>query len=131
HQARTHARCRPRRPRRPSRCRPAARPRRRGRPGDLQTLDGIGPWTAAHVWVRAAGTVDTLPLHQPRCPAPAARLDGRSGSLGRAALVARAEPWRPFRTWTMVLIRYALGPNPDAAMARRAPSCRLAELPVV
>jgi len=91
----------------------------------LRTLEGVGPWTAAAIWLRGTGVRDSLAAEEPRCLAAAARLDGKSAPLTPAELATRAEPWRPYRTWVIVLLRFALGPNPGE-VARPPRATRLA-----
>ena len=88
----------------------------------LRSLRGIGPWTAGHVLVRGAGTVDELPLEEPRvaravgeayalCPAPT-----------RATIVRLAEAWRPFRTWVVVRLVTELSAEGWRAPRRARPA---------
>ncbi len=66
----------------------------------LQALPGVGPWTAAHVWMRGAAPRDALPVHEERV------LRGFSLAYGvdAAEFAKRAEAWRPFRMWVGVLL---------------------------
>jgi DNA-3-methyladenine glycosylase II len=75
---------------------------------DLQTLKGIGPFYAQLVYVRASGVADALSdeSHALRSVARFYRLDGPPDPATFAEL---AEPWRPYRTWAMVLLRVAGG----------------------
>jgi len=70
---------------------------------DLRRLPGIGPFYAALVQVRATGATDILPVDEPRSLAAAGELYGQP--FTQRDLEARAEQWRPFRTWATVLIR--------------------------
>jgi DNA-3-methyladenine glycosylase II len=70
---------------------------------ELQTLEGIGPFFAMLVLVRSTGHADVLAENEPRLLRCVAHYYGRDD------LPALAEPWRPFRTWAGVLIRYAGG----------------------
>lgn len=72
----------------------------------LRELPGIGPFWSGAVVVRGLGLADVWPVDEPRAMAAAARLYGMS-QLDRATYDRLAEPWRPFRTWALVLIRYA------------------------
>ena len=56
---------------------------------ELQTLRGIGPWAASHIYFRGAAPRDGLPTAEPRV------LHG----------LASAYRWRPFRMWVCVLLR--------------------------
>lgn len=71
----------------------------------LQRLDGIGPFYATLIQVRSTGVTDVLPTNEPRVLACATELYGEP--IDQAALEARAQRWRPWRTWACVLIRAA------------------------
>ena len=78
---------------------------------DLQSIPGIGPFYSALIVVRASGFADVLPVNEPK----ALEMAGRAVRLGAAAIGGRSskrwpKPWRPFRTWAVVLIR-AAGPR--------------------
>ncbi len=74
----------------------------------LQRLKGLGPFYASLVVLRASGFTDALlPVPEPKVLAHAARLYGLPGPPTLEKFSAMAEPWRPFRTWTTVLIRLA------------------------
>jgi AraC family transcriptional regulator of adaptative response / DNA-3-methyladenine glycosylase II len=60
--------------------------------GVLQELPGIGPWTAEYVAMRALGDPDAFP-HSDLGLLQALQLEKP------AALLARAEAWRPFRAY--------------------------------
>jgi AraC family transcriptional regulator of adaptative response / DNA-3-methyladenine glycosylase II len=60
--------------------------------GALQELPGIGPWTAEYVAMRALGDPDAFP-HSDLGLLNALKLEKP------AALLARAEAWRPFRAY--------------------------------
>ncbi|MGA8247195.1 MAG: hypothetical protein WB797_09840 [Nocardioides sp.] len=74
--------------------------------GDLRRFDGIGPFYAELVTVRALGHTDVLPAHEPRVVAATAARLGRSG-LSQADFAELAEAWRPWRTWACVALRAA------------------------
>ncbi len=74
---------------------------------DLQSLKGIGPFYAGLVVIRATGLTDVLPAEEPRSLRAAAHFYGLDGPPDSAAFTALAEPWRPFRTWAVVLLRVA------------------------
>ncbi len=70
---------------------------------ELQTLRGIGPWAASHIYFRGAAPQDGLPMTEPRLLhglASAYRL--RSPSSETFQRVAHG--WRPFRMWACVLL---------------------------
>jgi DNA-3-methyladenine glycosylase II len=69
----------------------------------LQTLRGVGPWSAGHILYRGAALIDGLPLTEPRV------FHGAGAAYGIApppfdAFARLAERWRPFRTWVCVLV---------------------------
>lgn len=70
---------------------------------DLQTLAGVGPWTASHIFYRGAAPHDALPTAEPRV------LHGFAEAYGIeaptiATFAEHAERWRPFRMWVCVLL---------------------------
>ena len=70
---------------------------------ELQTLRGVGPWAASHIYYRGAAPCDGLPLAEPRLLhglASAYRL--RSPSVATFERIANG--WRPFRLWVCVLL---------------------------
>lgn len=72
----------------------------------LRRFDGIGPFYAELVTVRALGHTDVLPSVEPRVvAATAARLE--RPDLTAADLADVAEAWRPWRTWVCVALRAA------------------------
>jgi DNA-3-methyladenine glycosylase II len=74
---------------------------------DLQQIKGIGPFYSSLIVIRATGFADVLPVAEPRALALTARLYELSEPPGPAEFAALAEPWRPLRTWAVVLIRAA------------------------
>jgi DNA-3-methyladenine glycosylase II len=72
----------------------------------LRRLEGIGPFYAELVTVRALGHTDVLPTHEPRVVAATARRLGVD-ELGPADFADVAEAWRPWRTWACVALRAA------------------------
>jgi DNA-3-methyladenine glycosylase II len=86
----------------------AARLRRLG-PGraatDVQGITGIGPFYSELIVIRATGFTDVLPTTEPRARALAARLYGLAEPPSPDQFRQLAEPWKPFRTWAVVLIR--------------------------
>lgn len=74
----------------------------------LQELRGIGPFYAALIVLRACGFADALlPMPEPHVLRHAARFYRLTGPPSLAEFTALAERWRPFRTWTSVLLRLA------------------------
>ncbi len=85
----------------------------------LRELDGIGPFYAELVIVRALGHVDVLPTAEPQLLALAGELTGAGRALSPTELEAYGrEHWIPWRTWACVAAR-AAGPallaNPQLA----------------
>jgi DNA-3-methyladenine glycosylase II len=74
---------------------------------ELQSLHGIGPFYSALIVIRGTGFTDVLPVSEPRALALTAQLYGLDEPPSEAQFSALAEPWRPFRTWAVVLIRAA------------------------
>jgi DNA-3-methyladenine glycosylase II len=72
-----------------------------------QTLEGIGPFYASLIVLRATGFADApLRIPEPRTLNYAAELYN-APQLSLERLTQLAENWRPFRTWSTVLIRIA------------------------
>jgi DNA-3-methyladenine glycosylase II len=75
----------------------------------LRELDGIGPFYAQLVTVRALGHTDVAPTAEPMVLAEAGRLLGRDNPLTGPEFLEVAQRWSPWRTWASVAIR-AAGP---------------------
>jgi DNA-3-methyladenine glycosylase II len=74
----------------------------------LQQIRGIGPFYAGLVVLRASGFADAmLAVAEPKALARTAELYGLAGPPTLEQFARMAEAWRPFRTWTAVLIRLA------------------------
>ena len=73
---------------------------------ELRTLKGIGPFYAQLIYVRASGVADAL-SDEPHVLRSAARFYRLDGPPDPATFAELAEPWRPYRTWAMVLLRVA------------------------
>jgi DNA-3-methyladenine glycosylase II len=90
---------------------------------ELQQIKGIGPFYSSLIVIRGTGFADVLPVAEPRALSLTARLYGQAEPLSAASFHEIAEPWRPMRTWAVVLIR-AAGPGLLAEqageLARRA-----------
>ncbi|MBX3192574.1 MAG: hypothetical protein KF819_36655 [Labilithrix sp.] len=71
---------------------------------DLRAIRGVGRWTAEHILVRGAGTVDELPLSEPRVLRAIAEAYGLDATPSEAEAARIGERWRPFRTWVSVLL---------------------------
>jgi DNA-3-methyladenine glycosylase II len=74
---------------------------------ELREIKGIGPFYSALILIRASGVTDVLPPDEPRARELARALYGL-GTIPDVQEFARlAEPWKPWRTWTVVLMRAA------------------------
>jgi DNA-3-methyladenine glycosylase II len=74
----------------------------------VQRLEGIGPFYASLIVLRATGFADAiLRTPEPKGLRNAAELYGSEEPLTPEAFAELAENWRPFRTWATVLIRLA------------------------
>jgi DNA-3-methyladenine glycosylase II len=73
---------------------------------ELRGFEGIGPFYAELVTIRALGHTDVLPTTEPRVVAATAARLGRE-SLSPADFAEVAEAWRPWRTWACVALRAA------------------------
>jgi DNA-3-methyladenine glycosylase II len=77
----------------------------------LRELQGIGPFYAELVVVRALGHTDVLPTSEPQLLELAGELTGAGRALSPAELDAYGrEHWTPWRTWACVAVR-AAGPS--------------------
>jgi DNA-3-methyladenine glycosylase II len=70
----------------------------------LQEIPGIGPFGAELILLRGAGEPDHFPSAEPRLVEAMTRLYELKHP-GRGDLEQISERWRPYRTWTSVLIR--------------------------
>lgn len=80
---------------------------------ELRAIKGIGPFYSALVVIRSCGLADVLPTQEPKALEMTARLYGLAEPPTAPEFRAMAEPWRPLRTWAVVLIR-AAGARLDA-----------------
>lgn len=85
---------------------------------DLRTLPGVGPFTAEGVLIRGAGAPDRITPFEPRLPRAVAHAYGLAAVPSDGDIRARAEGWRPFRSWVMVLLRVAYARDLPAENAR-------------
>jgi DNA-3-methyladenine glycosylase II len=69
----------------------------------LQTLPGIGPFSAELILLRGAGYPDAFPTHEKRLHRAMAAVYHLNP--GPEALRAIADRWRPYRTWIALLLR--------------------------
>ncbi len=75
---------------------------------ELKQLPGIGPFSAELVLLRGAADPDHLPLHEPRLCRGAKIAYDLDEPADREWLEERAEAWRPYRTWVVLLLRVLL-----------------------
>jgi len=75
---------------------------------ELRQLPWIGPFSAELVLLRGAADPDHLPLHEPRLCRGAAVAYDLDEPPDREWLEERAEAWRPYRTWVVLLLRVLL-----------------------
>ena len=71
----------------------------------LQRYEGIGPFYAELVVVRALGHTDVLPVNEPMVRGAAASALGEVEPLSPDQLARLALGWRPWRTWVGVALR--------------------------
>jgi DNA-3-methyladenine glycosylase II len=74
---------------------------------DLQTIRGLGPSTARLVVIPGTGFTDLLPEREPQVLGLAEQLYELDAPPVAGGIPRPRRPWRPFRTWAMVLIRAA------------------------
>jgi DNA-3-methyladenine glycosylase II len=75
---------------------------------EVQRLHGIGPFYAGLVVLRAGGFADAmLPIDEPKLLGHVQRLYALDQPPSFERLAEIAQRWRPFRTWTTVLVRLA------------------------
>ena len=72
----------------------------------LCALPGIGPWTAHYIAMRGLAMSDAFPAGDLGLQRAAAADGGR---LSAAELIARAEPWRPWRAYAALHLWTSLG----------------------
>jgi DNA-3-methyladenine glycosylase II len=73
----------------------------------LESLPGVGPWTAQGILMRGCGTADTLPLGDGISRGAVQALYARPEPLDDDAWTTIAEAWRPYRMWATVLLHMA------------------------
>jgi DNA-3-methyladenine glycosylase II len=87
---------------------------------DMQRLKGIGPFYASLITIRAVGFTDVLPVDEPMLLELVGLHYRVDGPVSRDLFEEIAEPWRPYRTWTSVLIRAASSRIGVVGAGRRA-----------
>jgi DNA-3-methyladenine glycosylase II len=71
----------------------------------LQTLPGIGPFSAELILLRGAGHPDAFPTHEKRLHRAMSAVYHLGPDPAPEVLQAIAARWRPYRTWTALLLR--------------------------
>lgn len=71
----------------------------------LQTLPGIGPFSAELILLRGAGDPDAFPSQERRLHRAMATVYHLGDDPDLGALQRVAERWRPYRTWVALLLR--------------------------
>jgi DNA-3-methyladenine glycosylase II len=84
----------------------------------LRSLPGIGEFFAQGILMRGAGLVDAV-TDDDLTPRAIQLLYGLAARPDRAAVHARAESWRPFRMWAVVLLNVWLRSQPRDVIGRR------------
>ncbi|WP_433727345.1 DNA-3-methyladenine glycosylase family protein [Actinoplanes sp. CA-051413] len=84
----------------------------------LQTLPGIGPFSAELILLRGAGDPDAFPRNEKRLHHAMAGAYRLGDDPGLAQLEAIAERWRPYRTWVALLLRASLAEAGQADQVR-------------
>lgn len=74
----------------------------------LQTLPGVGPFSAELILLRGAGDPDWAPTHEKRLAAAIAHAYGLDAPPSAARLDEITAGWAPFRTWVTLLLRAQL-----------------------
>lgn len=74
---------------------------------DLESLPGIGPWTAQAVLMRGCGVVDAIPLKDDISRAAVASFYDLPELPDDNQWATISDAWRPFRMWATVLLHMA------------------------
>lgn len=85
----------------------------------LQTLPGIGPFGAELILLRGAGAPDALPVAEARLGRAVALAYNLAAPPTAEELTRRAEAWRPYRTWVVLLLRAMLEAETGEIAGRR------------
>jgi DNA-3-methyladenine glycosylase II len=84
----------------------------------LRTLPGIGEFFAQGILMRGAGLVDAV-TDDDLTPRAIQLLYGLDERPNRAVVHQRAEAWRPYRMWALVLLNVWLRSQPPEVIGRR------------
>jgi DNA-3-methyladenine glycosylase II len=91
---------------------------------ELKRLPGVGDFSAELILLRGAGDPDHLPTREPRLCRAAGLAYGLDGPADEAWLADRAERWRPYRTWVVLLLRAFLEQQTGEIAAGQAQATR-------
>src|SRR5258708_25839548 len=84
----------------------------------LRSLPGIGEFFAQGILMRGAGLVDAL-TDDDLTPRAIQLLYGLADRPDRAAVMKRAEAWRPYRMWALVLLNVWVRSQPPEVRGAR------------
>jgi DNA-3-methyladenine glycosylase II len=84
----------------------------------LRTLNGIGEFFAQGILMRGAGLVDAV-TDDDLTPRAIQLLYGLNDRPDHAAVLKRAESWRPYRMWALVLLNVWVRSQPPDVIGRR------------
>jgi len=84
----------------------------------LRTLNGIGEFFAQGILMRGAGLVDAV-TDDDLTPRAIQLLYGLKERPDRDAVLKRAETWRPYRMWAVVLLNVWVRSQPPEVIGRR------------
>lgn len=90
---------------------------------ELTALRGVGPFSAQGILFRGAGVVDEI-TDDPVSKQAVQRLYGMDHLPRLAEMQRRAEPWRPFRMWALVLLHVWIRGEGGGVSARAGRSGR-------
>lgn len=86
--------------------------------GQLRTLNGIGEFFAQGILMRGAGLVDAV-TNDDLTPRAIELLYGLKKRPNAASVLERAESWRPYRMWAVVLLNVWVRSQPSGVVGRR------------
>jgi DNA-3-methyladenine glycosylase II len=90
----------------------------------LRELPGIGEFSAELVLLRGAGAPDEVPRHEPRLARAVALAYDLPGPPSASELARISGSWKPYRTWTTLLLRTYLEDETGEIGGQRPPGGR-------
>ncbi len=81
----------------------------------LETLDGVGPWTAAYVRMRVLGDRDAFPSSDLGVMKAVAKLLRQQSPVRPPQVAGRAECWRPWRAYAVLHLWTSLQATPHSS----------------